>query len=359
MSLSHILGRLDAARQVLHHVEGSANYQRHVMWQTRAIEDALQETYSNEDYSILCEKIADVGFPPEDEERLINKITPTAMIDDGSKLQNYTAVVKYIDQERWSALQKCKHNDIMLFMKMTDFFIALGLNNPSCPTYGVIAALFQWIKQGSDGIMSILREEKKGTVLQMKKLFKERIENQKARAEGAIRLKTLPEDPNLFFRLYPAYKKIMPIDLERIIPDAHYIRTYAVTFPLRSRRSKEDVCGAMPHGSSSALEGVLRTLLQSQASMLEKYMHRNDGCELKILGRGKQRPAIENGLLALQSGPTTTPRTDEATDDEDCVITPTKPRTTPDKAIVVADAPHEKEELTPEGKASRATYSWL
>lgn len=361
MAVFLIMGRLRAAGEVLANLTGSPHFERHAAFQARAVAELISTGFDMADYAQICAKLSEVGFPADLEEELLRKMTMNQGVCEGgsSKLQNYTAIGSYIDCERWAALEKSKLSDLTLFAQLTDFMMALGLRCPSCPTYGVIAAIFLWVKHNGDGIMRITKSEKREAVLQAKALFKERVENEKGNlriSKTIVAVKILPENPKTFFAAYPSFKSVLTINLETIIPDYEYIRTWATTFPLRDRKTRFDCVPALSQsgGGFQSIEGVVRALLHSNSSMLEKFANPSgspgNGCKLTLLGRAaEQRLSFDDDqaqqLLAIKQG-------SEGANEDDA-MTPSKGSADARSPGCADDLPLGVAEKTPE-KSGRA-----
>ena len=74
------------------------------------------------------------------------------------RLQKWTSFPNYFPQQMWDEMRDLNRVDALKLMLLK--LIRLGLRHPSCPTYGVMAAVSSVIELGADQTLILSRDQK-------------------------------------------------------------------------------------------------------------------------------------------------------------------------------------------------------
>ena len=119
----------------------------------------------------------------------------------------------------------------MILTSIIDHAIDLDLRNPSCPTFGMLAAFYKCLAIGMDNVLELSKMDKYNDVMFVKKMFHQRAKF--AKPPMSI-IDILPESPSTFIEGYPSTASVFDDEMPSTCPfDFSTFLAVADSFPLR------------------------------------------------------------------------------------------------------------------------------
>ena len=132
-------------------------------------------TLNDEELSQVLPHISDVGFPAQVQGEIMISLTSRERNEGGTnknaRLQRYETWINYPPKSLWDFLQKASPEDVVGLL--IRFLLILGLRHPSCPTFGMIAAMSTLLVKGSSVVRRLSQEEKWDELVPIKKAFRQ------------------------------------------------------------------------------------------------------------------------------------------------------------------------------------------
>ena len=331
-----IKARMGACQKVLAAIHDGKNFAHHCKVQAKSIISILGSVSLTDDQvTELCTEVASIGFPPDLEANVVEKISRCAHLgaddlDDESSLQDYTSMPNYFKGSVWDkAAGQCELGAMNLFISE---LYALGLRHVSCGTARILCMMVKRIVSGDDNVfLKMSPQEKYEAVRDTKKIIRGRFGKSPEAAVNFV--KVLPKRVDEFMELFPSLAS--HFDSERPVqclfnPDMMY--ALAESFPLRKPRGgwantrHGNVGGPLaliPQAPQAMLPehqtmfGMMQHLMTQQAAFMKGLIDRNRvplndslGSSLTFNPNRKVGHRLGNGdslMQRLQEGPPALP----------------------------------------------------
>lgn len=154
-------------------MDGHPNFHRHAQQQASTIVSLCKSLRctTDEEFATLTRKIVDVGFPSDLEGEVISAITLQEMPAGraNNPLQRYESLFRYFKSSQYKYMDE--QSPTVVLVSIIDHMIDLDLRNPSCPTFGTIAALYKCLTVGMNSVLEMSKLDKYNEVAYVKQCF--------------------------------------------------------------------------------------------------------------------------------------------------------------------------------------------
>ena len=292
--------RCDSVRKVLHSLKGTSSFHKHAHNQAMCLENILKfMSLSAEEVSVLACKITEIGFPIDIECRVMEslklsgpeKIAITSFTPRRNALQNYEGFIHFLQAAQWKRIEAAE--GIEQLKILINFLIKLGLRHPSCPTYGMLTAIYSVLQDGETMAMEQSKMKKWYALENVKRLFKSFAADA---SDPVIYVLKLPESVPAFVKMYPslASESYAGDNTCAHTLEVAMVRSIAYSWPLR--KPKSDGSGHVMGDSSG---DMFKSCIQAFMKMAQP---RRESLETKIDFYDNRLPmtsALKSGPLAL------------------------------------------------------------
>lgn len=155
-------------------MDGHPKFYKHAKQQASTIISLCKSLrcLTDEDLGSLTRKIVDVGLPSDLEGEVISSITSQETVQTGrsnAPLQKYESIVGYFKPSQYKYMDG--KSPVVILTSIIDHAIDLDLRNPSCPTFGMLAAFYKCLAIGMDNVLELSKMDKYNDVMFVKKCF--------------------------------------------------------------------------------------------------------------------------------------------------------------------------------------------
>ena len=182
MTYTRALARFESMKCVLAAVKDSPQFSKHAQNQALCLKNALTDLSLNEHQVADCAcRIMQIGFPGDIETNLLEYIMAAKKPEPVKNMflrpkrvyrqrQNYEGFIDFILEGRWKEIADAAGADVIKFLFQE--LLLLGLRHPSCPTFGMMAAILRLLQYGETVTMDRSKDEKWKALKYVKRLFK-------------------------------------------------------------------------------------------------------------------------------------------------------------------------------------------
>ena len=237
---------------------------------------------TDEDLASLTRKIVDVGFPSDLEGEVIKALTLQETANtkrNNAPLQKYESIFRYFTPSQYKHMDGKTPNVILA--TIIDHAIDLDLRRPSCPTIGMLTALYKCLAIGLDSLLDVSKIDKYNEVSFVKNVFHQRVKF--AKPPLSI-VDILPESPSTFIECYPSTGSIFEDEIPSVCPfDEATLLAVADSFPLRKPKPMAPLSTALNVASLDSQAnpcgggGGSMQAMNAMASFFMQAMQNNPG----------------------------------------------------------------------------------
>ena len=160
----------------------------HARKQATALKRMFKETvFDDEEHAQVSVLVSECGFPVDLEAEILDSIISAGgdAKRSNSKLQDFTTMLHYFSQDFWNRVHKEAAAAKSILSALFTELLALGLRSPSCPTFRLMTALYNYLSSGEDVIVNLTRGQRYAETRIVKEMWKRRVKYEKCRSEGA------------------------------------------------------------------------------------------------------------------------------------------------------------------------------
>lgn len=311
------MARCTCVQRVLQAISSSDKPQlgKHAQNQALCLRTMISAVEMNEEQlALLSVRITEIGFPQDIVASLMEFLHSRVSQNKNGKrgnirLQKWTSFPNYFPQQMWDEMRDLNRVDALKLMLVE--LIRLGLRHPSCPTYGVMAAVSSVMELGTDQALTLIRDKKMEQVSFVKSVFKNLVEDVRVPAVYCV---ALPEDVSIFVADYPTladpfYSAGAAVQYPG---DAILLKMVSDGMPLRERVGAKGsavvegghALACRGGGASMQVSDVLAGVMQILNKFSDKLTERREP-HIEILPpKGHLKTVLERGPPAAGNGAT-------------------------------------------------------
>ena len=215
------------------------SFPEHAKKQVASLKRMFKETvFDGEEHAQLSLLVTDCGFPADLEAELLDAIISTGgnPKKSNNKLQDFTAMLNYFSRTFWNRVQAENVTSKTILATLFEDLFVLGLRNPSCPTFGMMTALYNYLTSGQDVITNLSKEQRYAETRIVKEMWKRRVKYEK---DIEVRVFVYNIDPEQFMHEHPSIANVYYENCRAVhcpIP-THTMLYLASLYPLRKQKT--------------------------------------------------------------------------------------------------------------------------
>ena len=132
----------------------------HAKKQAATLKRMFKETvFDDEEHAQLSLLVSECGFPVDLEAEILDSVISAGgdVKRSNGKLQDFTTMLHYFSRDFWNRVQKENVPAKSILSALFNELLALGLRSPSCPTFRLMTALYNYLASGEEVILNLTR----------------------------------------------------------------------------------------------------------------------------------------------------------------------------------------------------------